>query len=70
MVARQFPWLLREEEGGARCRFVVAALLQFLCGDGGGSRVAGAVVKMEAARMEGDGDAVTVLMVRRGGRKR
>ena len=25
MVARQFPSLLREEEGGARCRFMVVA---------------------------------------------
>ncbi|QCD93342.1 hypothetical protein DEO72_LG5g1417 [Vigna unguiculata] len=58
-------------------RFVVAALLQFLCGDGGGACVAGAVVKMEAAREvaersreEENGVAMVVLRSCDGGRKR
>jgi len=56
---------------------VVAALLQFLCGDGGGARVAGVVVKMEAAREvdersreEENGVAMVALRSCDGGRKR
>jgi len=68
----------RRTRGGREygARFVVAALLQFLCGDGGGARVAGAVVKMEAAREvaersreEENGVAMVALRSCDGGRK-
>ncbi|QCD81388.1 hypothetical protein DEO72_LG2g1713 [Vigna unguiculata] len=68
MVARQFPWLLREEEGGARCRFVVVArtvaevcVSGSICENGAGTMVRsvnGEVLRWlseTAARMEEDG---------------